>query len=92
MDKRFILLVTLDELGDVTGCAIQDNETFDISDVDLSEAPEFVAERIALMKLTDVNKRAKGDVIGRKLDNQMIIVYLTYDEFKQIKEECKHEK
>lgn len=83
------MVVTLDEFGDVLDCSVQDNETFGIFDIDLSKAPEFVAERIALMKLTDVNKSIKGGVIGRKYTHDSFTIYLNYDEFKQLKEECK---
>lgn len=87
--QRFIVWVRLDETGNVVSTQIQDNERFDSFDIDLSCAPEFVAERIALLKLTDVNKLEKGELIGRKLHGDVLIVYLTYDEYQQIKEECK---
>ena len=87
--QRFIIWVNLHDDGDVVSVQAQDNDTFDKIDIDLSRAPEFVAERIALIKLTDVNKREKGDSVGRKLSSNVIIIYLTYDEYKQIKEECK---
>ena len=87
--QRFIIWVNLHDDGDVVSVQAQDNDTFETIDIDLSRAPEFVAERIALIKLTDVNKREKGDSVGRKLSSNVIIIYLTYDEYKQIKEECK---
>lgn len=87
--QRFIVWVRLDETGDVTSVQVQDNNTLETIDIDLSRAPEFVADRIALLKLTGVNKSEKGELIGRKLDNTVLIIYLTYDEYQQIKEECK---
>lgn len=87
--QRFIVWVDLDETGNVESIQAQDNGTFAVVDFDLSRAPEFVADRIALLKLTDVNKSEKGELIGRKLDNTVLIIYLTYDEYQQIKEECK---
>ena len=87
--QRFIIWVRLDETGDVTSVQVQDNNTLETIDIDLSRAPEFVADRIALLKLTDVNKSEKGELIGRKLDNTVLIIYLSYDEYQQIKEECK---
>lgn len=87
--QRFIIWVRLDETGDVTSVQVQDNNTLGAIDIDLSRAPEFVADRIALLKLTDVNKSEKGELIGRKLDNTVLIIYLSYDEYQQIKEECK---
>jgi hypothetical protein len=86
---RFIIWVKLDDTGDVISVQAQDNDTFNTIDLDLSCAPEFVADRIALLKLTDVNKRKKGELIGRRLANDVLIIYLNYDEYKQIKKECK---
>ena len=88
--QRYIVWVKLENTGDVVSVQAQDNERFDKIDIDdLSRAPEFVADRIALLKLTDVNKREKGELIGRRLADDVLIVYLTYDEYQQIKEECK---
>lgn len=87
--QRFVIWVRLNEVGDVVSVQAQDNGTFETTDIDLSRAPEFVADRIALLKLTDVNKREKGELIGRRLANDVLIVYLNYDEYQQIKEECK---
>ena len=87
--QRFVIWVRLNEVGDVVSVQAQDNGTFETTDIDLSRAPEFVADRIALLKLTDVNKREKGELIGRRLANDVLIVYLDYDEYQQIKEECK---
>jgi hypothetical protein len=87
--QRFVIWVKLNGVGDVVSVQAQDNDTFEAIDLDLSYAPDFVADRIALLKLTDVNKREKGELIGRRLANDVLIVYLTYDEYQQIKEECK---
>lgn len=87
--QRFVIWVKLNGVGDVVSVQAQDNDTFEAIDLDLSCAPDFVADRIALLKLTDVNKREKGELIGRRLANDVLIVYLTYDEYQQIKEECK---
>ena len=89
MGQRFVIWVKLNDVGDVVSVQAQDNDTFEVIDIDLSRAPEFVADRIALLKLTDVNKSEKGELIGRRLANDVLIIYLDYDEYKQIKEECK---
>lgn len=89
MKQRFIIWVSLDETGNVRDVTAMDNGSLESIPIDLHCAPEFVSERIALMKLTDVNKTEKGESVGRKLHDDVIIVYLTYDEFQQIKEECK---
>ena len=90
MSQRFIIWVNLYEDGDVRSLSAMDNETLEsVMMGELSTVPDFVVERIALIKLTDVNKSEKGELIGRKLSHNVIIIYLTYDEYQQIKEECK---
>ena len=91
MDQRFIVYAkTNRETGDIVQLALMDNETLEVIYIpDINGVPDFVVERLALLKLTDVNKQTKGEIVGRKLHDDMLIVYLTYDEYKQIKEECK---
>lgn len=86
--KRFILWVRLDEFGVIESVHAQDNVRFDSVWVDMSKVPDYVVERIALIKLTDVNKTEKGELLGRKLEDEVIVVYLDLDEYKHIKEEC----
>lgn len=90
MGNRFIIWVNLHEDGDVRNLSAMDNDTLESVPIyELNQAPEFIVERIALIKLTDVNKSEKGELVGRKLSPNVIIIYLTYDEYQQIKEECK---
>lgn len=91
MTQRFIIWVNLDpETGDVTSAAVMDNERLESFPLpELHRTPLFVPDRIALMKLTDVNKSEKGEILGRKISEQVVIIYLTYDEYHQLKEECK---
>ena len=91
MKQRFIIWVNLDpETGDVTSAAVMDNERLEsFSLPELHRTPPFGPDRIALMKLTDVNKSEKGEILGRKISETVVIIYLTYDEYYQLKEECK---
>ena len=90
MGQRFIIWANVHEDGDVRNVSAMDNDTLESIPIgEIGRAPMFVAERIALIKLTDVNKREKGESVGRKLSSNVIIIYLTYDEYQQIKEECK---
>jgi hypothetical protein len=87
--QRFILYVRLDDYGGVVSVHAQDNWNFDSVWIDLSKVPEYVLERIALMKLTGVNKSKEREVLGRKLEDDVLILYLNHDEYHYIKEECK---
>jgi len=90
MDRRFVIWVTIDERGDSISIVARDNESLEnVTIKEFHVAPKFVVERFAMLKLTDVNKSDKGEIIGRRLQDNIIIIYITYDEFQQIKEECK---
>lgn len=86
--KRFVVWVGLADDGSIVSAHIQDNVRFDSIWLDLEKAPDYIHERIALVKLTDVNKSAKGEILGRRLDTNVLVIYLDLNEYKQIKEEC----
>jgi len=86
---RYIVRVTFDS-NQVHSIRAIDNQDIEFIDIpDLATAPKFVSERFALLRLTDVNKSRKGERIGRKLEEDVIVIYISYDEYQQIKEECK---
>jgi hypothetical protein len=43
--------------------------------------PDYMQERIALLRMCEVNKSAKGETIGRKTSDTAMLVYLSYDEY-----------
>jgi hypothetical protein len=60
-----------------------------------AQVPDFLEERIALLRMCDVNKRKKGEKLGRKTSDGVLVVYLSYDEYVELKnlfKECKNEK
>lgn len=87
---RFFIWVKLDETGDVIELILGDNALLDTVKLpDISKLPQFVRDKIALLKLTGVNRSNVKDVVGRKMSDEMMILYLNRDEYDQIKEECK---
>jgi hypothetical protein len=46
--------------------------------------PDYMNERIALLRLCEINKRERGELHGRRLTEDTILVYLTYDEFNEL--------
>jgi hypothetical protein len=52
-----------------------------VKDLTMSGLPEYVYERVALLRLTE--DKEKG-VIGRKLNEFMFTIYLTHDEYKEL--------
>ena len=60
-----------------------------------TQLPDYLEERIALLKLCDINLRKKGDKLGRRIGNGSLVVYLNYDEYIELKnlfKECENEK
>lgn len=49
-----------------------------------AQVPEYMNERIALLRLCDINKRERGELNGRRLTENSVLVYLTYDEFNEL--------
>jgi hypothetical protein len=47
------------------------------------QLPPYVHERIALLRLTTLKE---GGVIGRQLNELVFTIYLTYDEYKELKD------
>jgi len=86
MNQRFVVIVYLQEDGDVDWAVACDNMSGDKFELpEMSECPAFVPERLALLKLTDVNKSEKGEIVGRKLDPKSIVIYISYDEYQELK-------
>lgn len=87
---RFFIWVKLDATGDVIELILGDNALLDTVKLpDISQVPQFVRDRLALLKLTGVNRSNIKDIVGRKMSDEMMILYLNRDEYDQIKEECK---
>ena len=60
-----------------------------------TKVPDYVEERIALLRLCDINKRKKGEKLGRRTSDGVLVMYLSYDEYVELKnlfKECKNEK
>ena len=84
MTVPFTAIATLDEDGNVEKISAMSNISYAIFDVPFDSVPEYLAERIALLKMCDINKEKQGEAIGRKFNNDTIYVYLSYDEFKEL--------
>lgn len=84
MIHPYTLGIICNEDGDVksatTGSNIHKGGRFNT--VPIALLPPYVHERIALLRLTE-NK--EGGLIGRKLNPIVFTIYLTYDEYKELK-------
>jgi hypothetical protein len=77
-------MVMLDEDGNLERISAMSNISYAIFELPLDSVPEYLMERIALLKMCDINKEKQGEAIGRKFNNTIIYVYLSYDEFKEL--------
>lgn len=76
--------VFLDE-SSWTGLSVMDNKQLDLFNVKNTEAvPAYVHERVALLRMCDINRHERGEINGRKLSDDCLLVYLTYDEFNEL--------
>jgi hypothetical protein len=41
-------------------------------------------ERIALLRMCDINKQAKGESIGRRTSETAMLVYLSHEEYSDL--------
>ena len=48
------------------------------------KVPVWFAERVAMLRMCDINKSQEGELIGRKFTDHMLYVYLDYDEYKEL--------
>jgi hypothetical protein len=76
--------VVLRDDGSVAEARAHDNRDLVSFPIVLGVAPQFVLERIALMKLTDLDEHKRGVTIGVKLSAHEFLIYLTKDEYKTL--------
>ena len=84
MTVPFTAMATLDEDGNVKTISAMSNISYAIFLLPLDSVPEYLMERIALLKMCDINREKQGEAIGRRFNNDIIYVYLSYDEFKEL--------
>ena len=62
----------------------RNDETFQVMRIDV---PHYINERIALLKLCEPknNNEDEDELIGRRIKHNMMVLYLTHDEFVELK-------
>ena len=92
---RYIVIAHVCNNGSIEYFNVCDNVSFKTATIEGSDAPDWLKERVALLRMCDVKRHdKKGEGIGRRFTSNMIYVYLTYDEYKELTkqtQECKHE-
>jgi len=94
--KPYVARVVLTDDGGWHHIDILNNYSFVIDTLfHGTQVPDYVEERIALLRLCDVNKRKKGEKLGRRTSDGVLVMYLSYDEYVELKnlfKECENEK
>lgn len=70
--------------GDIEYVNVLDNAAIRTTDLEGDLVPQWLRERVALLRLCELNNGTKGESIGRKFTDNMVYVYLTYDEYKEL--------
>jgi hypothetical protein len=82
-EKRYVARVVLFDEWKLVD--VMDNYTFLIARfLKDMQVPDYMNERIALLRMCDINKQAKGESIGRRTSDTAMLVYLNYDEYTEL--------
>ncbi len=82
---RYVAIAHVWNNGDIEYVNVLDNSSMHSADLEGEHAPEWLGERVALLRLCEVNRDQRGELIGRKFTDNMLYVYLTYDEYQELK-------
>lgn len=81
---RYVAIAHVWNNGDIEYVNVLDNSNLHSSDLEGEDVPDWLAERVALLRLCEVNRDQRGENIGRKFTDNMLYVYLTYDEYQEL--------
>jgi len=84
--QRFAALVRLSDVGGWESITLLDNDQLLLHDIrQPTSVPDFMSERIALLSLCEVNKSEQGEVYGRRINRNELLVYLSYNEYRKLR-------
>ena len=73
MKRNYTASVEIDVTGDFVKVILNNNKLYQVRRV--VTTPLFLHERVAMLRLTDINKTVNGDIIGRKLSDKLFTIY-----------------
>lgn len=83
MTERFVVMVQVSTEGEIERAVAMDNTLIQVKTLELP-TPDYITERVAMLRLCDINRAEKGEAIGRKFSNDKVSVYLSYDEYQDL--------
>jgi hypothetical protein len=86
MKHHWTVVVVTDKQGNIESAKLNNNKTYSSSLLVLDRMPFYIYERSALLRLTDISKTARGETIGRRLEPNRFTIYLSKDEYYEIKD------
>lgn len=86
MGIRYMAIAHVWSNGDIEYVNVLDNVTIKTQDMEGEHVPMWLKEKVAMLRMCDVNRDEKGEGIGRKFTDHMLYVYLTYDEYQELSE------
>jgi hypothetical protein len=82
--KPYTLGVVTNGVGGVEMATLNNNPTREAKTIKPDTLPNYVLERIALLKVKDDPSEPVVKDVGRKLVSNCFTIYLNHDEYKQI--------
>lgn len=83
-NMRYVAIAHTWDNGDIDYINVLDNKMLTTEPLDGNALPDWFRERVALLRLCEVNKTGQGETIGRKFTEHMVYVYLNHKEHKQL--------
>lgn len=63
---------------------VLDNKALTTRDVEGGKAPKWLRERVAMLRMCEINNSEEGETIGRRFSKNIIYVYLSKQEYKEL--------
>jgi len=81
---RYIAMVHTWKDGGIDYVSVLDNKQIKVEHMSGNLSPLWLKERAALLRLCEINRGEKGDVIGRRFSETLVYVYLDKKEYVQL--------
>lgn len=81
---RYVVIAHVWDTGDIDYVNVLDNKMLTTETMDGRIVPDWLRERVALLRLCEVDKTGRGENIGRKFTDHMIYVYIDHKEHKKL--------
>ena len=86
--RLYVAVASYTDRGRLKQVTVLNNRTFRIFKIPTKLIPKFVKERIAMLKLCEIDLTWKGGELGRRVNANSIHVYLSFDEYNEICNTC----